>query len=148
MSLIKLNGRTMSDNIAGPLILEPNELIYFGKEPDPCISEFLRAHGNRGSIVFRPCRAAEAVYQKLIQLRSRITGSCVIDITGSDELFVAAAVRLAQEDNAVAVVRSDEKTQRIENIMVFHRAGLSAIFNKMAEAGSRVSAAAFHNGQR
>lgn len=125
MTLIKLNGRTMSDNITGPLILEPKNLIYFGKEPDPYILEFLRAHGNRGSIVFKPCQAtgAETVYQELARLRSRVSGSCVIDITGGDELFVAAAVRLAQGDKTVAVIRSDEGTQRIENIMGFHRAG-------------------------
>lgn len=124
ITLIKLNGRTMSDNITGPLILEPKNLIYFGQESNPCILEFLRAHGNRGRIVFKPCYATglEAVYQELARLRSRISGNCIIDITGGDELFVTAAVRLAQEDKALAVVRSDEKTQRIENIMGFHRA--------------------------
>lgn len=126
MTLVKLNGRTMSDHITGPLLLEPKDLIYFGREPDPCILEFLRAHGIRGSIEFIPCHAsgAEAVYQELARLRGRISGNCVIDITGGDELFVAAAVRLAQEDRTAAVIRSDEKTQRIENILGFHRAGV------------------------
>lgn len=125
MTLIKLNGRTMSDNITGPLILEPKTLVYYGKESDPCILEFLRTHGNRGNIVFKPCYATgtEAVYRELVRLRSKVSGNCVIDITGGDELSVTAAVRLAQGDKTVAVIRSDEKTQRIENILGFHRAG-------------------------
>ena len=126
MTLIKLNGRTMSDNITGPLILEPKNLIYFGMESDPCILGFLRTHGNRKNIVFKPRQSAgfEAIYQELTRLRGRISGSCVIDITGGDELCVMAAMRLAQGDKAVAVIRSNENTRRIENIMGFHKAGV------------------------
>lgn len=125
MTLIKLNGRTVSDNITGPLILEPKNLIYFGMEPDACIIEFLRSHGNRGSISFEPCYAvdADAIYRELARLRNRISGNYVIDITGSDGLSVAAAVRLALSDKTVGVIRSNENSQRLENVSGFHKAG-------------------------
>lgn len=125
MTLIKLNGRTVSDNITGPLILEPRNLIYFGMEPDECIIEFLRSHGNRGSISFEPCREmeADAIYREMERLRSKIAGSCAIDITGSGELFAAAAMRLALSDKTVSVIRSNENSQKIENVLRFHKAG-------------------------
>lgn len=134
MTLIKLNGRTMSDNITGPLILEPKTLIYFGKEPDSCILEFLHSHGNRGRIVFKPCcsTGSEAVYQELSRLCGRVSGPCVMDVTGGDELFVAAAVRLAQGSKTLSVIRSDEKTQRIENILGFHRAGAYQLHTRIS----------------
>lgn len=125
MTLIKLNGRTVSDNITGPLILEPRNLIYFGMEPDNCIIEFLRSHGNRGNISFEPCRemGADAICLELARLRNRISGNCVIDITGSDELSVAAAVRLTLSDRTVGIIRSNENSQRIENVFGFQKAG-------------------------
>lgn len=134
MTLIKLAGRTVSDNITGPLIMEPKKLIYFGKTPDDNLTAFLRAHGNRGVISFVPCREmdADSVYQELVRLKHKLPGRCVIDITGGDELHVAAAIRLSQLDRQISIVRSKEATQEIENICGFHRAAAYRLNTKIS----------------
>lgn len=125
LTLIKTNGQTVSDNIAGPLVLEPKRLLYVGKEYDEELVEFLRGHGNRDNIQFIPRNEenTDSVFRSLENLCSRVSGKCVVDVTGSDEMYIAAAVLIAQENKNVSVVRCNAGTQRVENIIGFDRAG-------------------------
>ncbi len=134
MTMIKVCGKTISDNITGPLILEPKKLIYFGTEHNAEIEQFLREHGNRGSIRFiSPIfQNAEGIYQELNALCESLPGNCVIDITGSDELYTAAAVRHAASNKAAAIIRGCPDSQTIENIQGFVLAPVYGLNTKIS----------------
>lgn len=134
MTLIKMRGRTISDNIAGPLILEPKKLIYFGMEHSAEIEVFLREHGNRGNIRFIPSNSqnAEAIYQELNDLCGSLPGNCVIDVTGADELYTAAAVRHGASHKTTAIIRGCPDAQAIENIQGFVLAPVYSLNTKIS----------------
>jgi len=133
MVLIKLTARTMIDNILGPLILEPKILIYFGGKRDNNFSEFLLSHGNRCSIQFEPCPVSgtEAVFRRLELLKNRFPGKCAVDITGADEIYVTAAVRLASADKNVMLLRSNTNG-KIENVSGFFKADIYQLNSHIA----------------
>lgn len=124
--LVKLNGRRIADNIAGPLIMEPSSIIYYGLEQDNNIKKFLEMHGIFGNVEFMPSKSAkwEDVLDDLQLLHKSHSGKFVIDITGGDELQITAAVILATRDKTVAIVRCDEQAEKIENIMNYTKAGV------------------------
>lgn len=124
-TLVKLRGRTVSDAITAPLLLMPVQTVYFGSGYDQRLVTFLQAHGLRGSVTFKECAAQNIreTCRALAVLRRSIPGRCVFDVTGSDELLVAAAVRLAAEHRQTAVIRCSAQTQQVENIMGFPSAG-------------------------
>lgn len=134
MTMIKMCGRTISDNIAGPLILEPKKLIYFGMEHSAEIEQFLREHGNRGNIRFIPPNSqnAEGIYQELDDLCGSLPGNCVIDITGADELYTAATVRHAASNKTTAIIRGRLDSQTIENIQGFVLAPVYSLNTKIS----------------
>lgn len=117
---IKLSGRTIADNITGPLILDPRRLIFFGEEPHPEWDRFLSRHGNHGKITYEPpCgRTLPEICDALKQVVARQPGRCVIDITGANEQMVIAAQRMADGDQSVALVRSTPEGT-LENIRRF-----------------------------
>lgn len=120
ITCIKLRGRTIADNLTGPLILEPHRLVFFGQETMPEWYDFLRAHGNRGEILFFP-HGEKSVAETVEALRRQVAlyrGKCVIDITGADEKAVIAAQRLADGDSRVSLIRSTPEGC-IENIHGF-----------------------------
>lgn len=120
ITCVKLRGRTIADNVTGALILEPQRLVFFGQEPNPEWEDFLRDHGNRSEITFYPCRT-DCVADNtaaLRQLLSRYRGKCVIDITGADERWVIAALRVADTDSRVGLIRSTPQGT-IENVQGF-----------------------------
>ena len=125
MTLLKLRSTSLLSNVMGPLILEPKRLIYVGMKQDERISNFLYAHGNRCSVQFVPAERMEmdAICRMLAQIKGRISGRCVIDISGADEMMIAAAVRLSQTESNVALLRCNTSTGRIENISGFYLAG-------------------------
>lgn len=120
ITCIKLRGRTIADNITGPLILDPNRLIFFGQEPRWEWDEFLHRHGNRGEITYLP-RHGQTIPEICAEL-SRVAegqrGRCVIDITGADEQLVIAAQRAADGNSRVSLVRSTADGM-LENIHGF-----------------------------
>ena len=120
ITCIKLRGRAIADNITGPLILEPHRLVFFGQERRPEWDEFLRSHGNLGEIAYLPhCGITlEQVTANLKRLAAQQRSSCVIDITGADELMVIAAQRVADANSKVSLIRCTPDG-RVENIQRF-----------------------------
>lgn len=120
ITCIKLGGRTIADNLTGPLILEPHRLVFFGQETCQEWIDFLHTHGNRGEIVFYPHRGRTVAEDcaALEQLVARYRGKCVIDITGADETSVIAAQRVADANSRVGLIRSTVDGG-IENIQGF-----------------------------
>ena len=107
-TVIKLRGRTIADNITGPMILDPQRLIFFGEEPHREWDDFLRRHGNRGKITYSPhCGTTrKEIAEDLKRLIGQQKGKCVIDITGADERMISAATDAADGDRSVSLVRS------------------------------------------
>lgn len=126
MVLIKLAAKTMLDDILGPVILDPKILIFFGREVDNAVDNFLKSCGNYKSIVSELCPSGEAdtVFRKLEQLRKRFPGKCTIDITGADEVYITAAVWLAAKDKDVALLRSNNEDGKVENVSGFYEADI------------------------
>lgn len=128
LSLVKLCGRTLTDDLLAPLLLEPSQLIYYGAEDDERMDRvfaFLGKHGLRCKPRFH--RAAqrtelEAVIRRLEQLCMSLD-NCVIDGTGcQNELHLAAAVMLAQRHPEIALICCNEEDQSVTNIIGFDAA--------------------------
>ena len=120
ITLIKLSGRTIADNITGPLILDPHKSVFFGEEPHPEWDSFLRKHGNRGQITY--CRqegtSVSVIQAALNTLVLQQRANCVIDVTGADEEAVVAAMRVADGNSQVSLIRTTAKGT-VENIHNF-----------------------------
>lgn len=120
LPLIKLKGSTIADNITGPVVLEPNTIVYLGTEQNQRWVDFLRNHGFRGEVEFIPCcgttvaEIEHSLYHVAAQYRKR----CIIDVTGSDELMVVAATKLASKYEGISLIRSTPEGE-IENIRGF-----------------------------
>lgn len=117
LTLIKLRGRTIAENITGPLVLEPQKLVFFGLHEQPEWVGFLRGHGFLGQIGFRPCTngSVEEIICSLETLIKEHRKKCVLDISGADEVMVVAAQRIAAKYDNVGVMRS-RPDGSIENI--------------------------------
>ena len=120
ITVIKLSGRTISDNITGPLILDPHRLIFFGEQPHPEWDSFLHRHGNHGKITYQPqCGSTlPEICAALKQTADQQQGKCVIDITGASERMVIAAQRIADGNHNVSLIRSTPDGS-LENIHRF-----------------------------
>ena len=120
ITCIKLRGRSIADNITGPLILEPHRLVFFGVAQRPEWNEFLRSHGNRGEIAYLPhCGdTLEQIHACLKQTAARHRSGCVIDITGADEQMVIAAQRVAHTNSKVSLIRCTPDGH-VENVQRF-----------------------------
>lgn len=120
ITCIKLRGRTIADNITGPLILEPHRLVFFGETQHPEWDEFLRSHGNRSEITYLPhCgNNVEQITACLKRTAAQQRSGCVIDITGADELLVIAAQRVAAANSKVSLIRCTPDGH-VENIQRF-----------------------------
>lgn len=127
--MIKVNSRSVLDNVIGVLHMRPAELLFWGKpltEREE-ITTFLRLHGNAGKVSFLPEEA-----NHLDQLTAALDAivrragnrKCVIDITGGDPLFVAASVILATKNEKIGVIRYNESSGEIENVQNFYEAGI------------------------
>ena len=124
LKLIKLGGHSVQDNVLSPLILLPKTLVFFGMDYDSNLEKFFYGHGFRGSIRFEQCRedGFQAVYERLRSIRDQIPGKCVIDLTGSDETSICAAMLLNMNDHSVMLVRSNCRTLQLENLAGFYKA--------------------------
>lgn len=120
ITCIKLRGRTIADNITGPLVLEPHRLVFFGQEHRPEWDEFLRSHGNRGEIAYLShCGSTlDQILSSLKRLVALQSSGCVIDVTGADEQMVIAAQRVANANNRVSLIRCTPDG-RVENLQRF-----------------------------
>ena len=120
ITCIKLRGRTIADNITGPLILEPHRLVFFGQERRPEWDEFLRSHGNRGEIAYLPhCGSTlEQITTLLKRTAAQQRSGCIIDVTGADEQMVIAAQRVVDSNSKVSLIRCTPDG-RMENIQRF-----------------------------
>ena len=107
-TFIKLSGRTIADNITGPLIMDPRRLIFFGEQPHPEWDSFLSRHGNHGKITYYPqCgHTLPEISAALKQVVAQQQGKCVIDITGASEQMIIAAQHTADENSRIALIRS------------------------------------------
>lgn len=120
LPLIKLKGSTIADNITGPVVLEPNTIVYFGTEQNQRWVDFLRNHGFRGEAEFIPyCGTTVAeIEHSLYDVAAQYRKRCVIDVTGSDELMVVAATKLASKYEGISLIRSTPEGE-VENIRGF-----------------------------
>lgn len=107
ITCIKLRGQTFADNIAGPLILEPYRLIFFGEAQHPEWDEFLHNHGNRGEIIYVPhCGNTLKQISSCLKRTVAQQGSCcIIDVTGADEQLLNAAQCVADVNSKVSLIR-------------------------------------------
>ena len=123
ITCIKLRGRTITDNITGPLILEPHRLVFFGQEHRPEWDEFLKSHGNRGEIVYLPhCgNTVDQITTCLKRVAAQQRDGCIIDITGAEELMAIAAQRVADANSKVSLIRCTPDGH-VENIQRFPNA--------------------------
>lgn len=126
LPMIKLKGRTIADNIFGPIIWEPDMLIYFGFEINQNWIDFFRNHGFTGEISFNNHigSSLNEIVRSLGRVVEQCRKCCVIDITGADEQLVIAAYKIASKYKNVSLIRST-KEGTIENI---HNCTISAVY--------------------
>lgn len=126
LPMIKLKGRTIADNIAGPIIWEPDTLIYFGFEINQNWLDFFRNHGFTGEISFSNYIGSNLneIERSLSRVVEQCRKCCVIDITGADEQLVIAAYKIASKYGNVSLIRSTQGG-KIENI---HNCTISAVY--------------------
>ena len=116
--LIKLYSGDLLENLLSPLMLMPKMLVYVGGEANPALERFFADRGLCTGVSFAPVggERVQDAYETLHALRFRMSGKCLIDITGGDERSVCAAMLLQQQDPGVALIRSNGKTQRLERV--------------------------------
>lgn len=123
ISLIKLAGRTIADNITGALLLEPRTITFFGVNPSEKVKyeNFFLGQGHSSKITCVVCDKHELdeVCGALERVISSCGGNCVLDVTGADEIMVYAALRASQHNGSIAVIRSCVNPTHIDNITGF-----------------------------
>lgn len=128
LTMIKLSGRTVTENIISAICVRPSDVVFWGRPMAEFadIVSFLRGHGNRGKISFSLCESekletATKDLEAIIKQTSG-TGRCIIDITGGDPLLVAASMTLAMTNKKVGVICYNHENQAIDNIQGFYEA--------------------------
>lgn len=123
ISLIKLAGRTIADNITGALLLEPRTITFFGVNPSEKVKyeNFFLGQGRSSKITCVVCDKHEPddVCSALERVIASVGGNCVLDVTGADEIMVYAALRTSQHNGSIAVIRSCVNPTHIDNITGF-----------------------------
>ena len=124
VTLIKLVSDRVLDNIAGPLILEPENLAYvsLGSVNVNEYRDFFKKRGDNTSVSAYTITEGDAIgIRKQLELavNNFDSHSCVIDVTGASPLLIAAAVQIAQHNASIGIICSDAKEQRIVNIQNF-----------------------------
>ena len=117
--MIKASAASVLSNIAAPLIVEPQKLIYIGPEPQTQIVDFFENHANNTNICYEHCTFdnLEKIIALLNQLTSNNGSDYVIDVTDSNPFFVAAAVMLAEKNKKIGVICCNTEDFSVTNIM-------------------------------
>lgn len=105
--MIKADAESVVSNIAAPLIIEPEQVIYLGTQPQEPITAFFRNHGNNTEVFFEECSFdhLDTVTGMLSRLIDSCSGfSCLIDVTDAPPIFTAAAVLLASKNKKIGVI--------------------------------------------
>ena len=125
-SMIKLAGRTISDDITGALLLDPQMITFFGVDMSECskYESFFIGQGRSAKIncIDCPCCEPDEVCSSLEHVINSIGGNCVLDVTGANEVMVYAALRALQRHENLAVIRSCADPAHIDNIAGFDTA--------------------------
>ena len=122
-------------NIAVPLALEPQEVIYLGTV-DPrekeALTEFYSRHNSIAPPLFRDLDLAdeEAVDSALAEYTR--DGNCVIDVTGCTNQFLICAERAAENEKRIGVVALDNTRSVIQNVRNRENAGAYRVHEKVS----------------
>ncbi len=124
VTMLKMDGRTITDNIVAPLIIEPQTVVYYGSQKNVQIEELFKKHGNNTRVEYDDTRYinVDSVYNKIIEIRKKYNERCIIDVTGANEIYVTAAILIALKDDSVSVIRCTEQGQNVDNIINFPEA--------------------------
>ena len=118
--MIKTDTKSVLSNIAAPLLLEPQKLIYLGVKSQEPLTEFFENHGNNTTVFYEECSfdSLDTVTDPLSRLVAGCTSqSCIIDVTDAHPLFTAAAVMLASKNKKLGVISCTTNDSSIINIM-------------------------------
>lgn len=121
LKLIMLSNQTVAASIAAPLLMDPAELVFLGKDPQPMWTAFFENHGLRAPVRFIPAAEADALEEILRREISQAPCKCIIDLTDATSAAAIAAYRLCLENEQVGLIRSTEDG-RIENVRNFPQA--------------------------
>ncbi len=122
VSMIKCTSDSVAANVSAPLILMPETLVYIGKAVGKELRDLFAEHGDNIEVISDACvfDDIDAVCKKL---RTYIVASpkkqYVIDVTGADPVFTAAAVKIALENDGTGVVFYDIGSNEIKKVVGF-----------------------------
>lgn len=118
LTVIKLHSEVRVANITSVCMLEPERVVYFGCAEDAPLRDFFRRNGNNAEVEFCPCRHRDytGIHAALKELAERYSGSVIFDVSGTDAAMTAAAVRIADADKRLGVVRYDPAGKKLESI--------------------------------
>lgn len=123
ISMIKLAGRTISDNITGALLLDPQTITFFGMDNSEKSKYekffFGQGHSVKINCIACPDHEPDDVCSALERVIASVGGNCVLDVTGADEIMVYAALSASQHNGSIAVIRSCVNPTHIDNITGF-----------------------------
>ena len=118
--MIKAAANSALSNIAAPLIIEPQKVIYLGMEAQSQLymTHFFEKHGNT-EVFFEECDFDNL--EKIITILNGLTqnNDCnyVIDVTDSNPFFVSAAVKEKEKNKKIGVVSCNTEDFSVRNIL-------------------------------
>lgn len=120
INLIKLQSKTVVDNVVAPLMIEPEQTIYVGTKLHSQWEEFLQKHKYAGQISF--VSLVENNYDEAVKCLEKIVANnrkkIVIDITGAMGTVIAAAQSIAVKYESVGLIES-KQDGTIQNVYNF-----------------------------
>ena len=126
LTLLKLKAGDVVSNIAVPLSMEPQNVIYYGMETDNRLVRFFQLHGRNTALAFVQPAADDRteMTRSFLKFCQRLGAPLVIDVTGAEEAACTAAVKAAELEKAIRVVRFDAESGRLQNIANFPQVAL------------------------
>ena len=122
MIIVKLSSPHIVDLVASTLLLEPQEVTYFGvddKQVDS-ICKFLQGRGGFATVnTVNPQAKDTLPYLKQLIQKETQKGTCVVDVTGADAASVVAVMDFVRQFKNVSVITCNSAEQRIENLYQF-----------------------------
>lgn len=110
VTMLKITTKSVLSNIASSLMIEPQKLVFLGKEQPQCLAEFFENHGNNTEVFFEQCNlnstknVADVLTHIIEQSPSE---NFVIDATEGTPFFITAAIKIAESNRNVGVIYCD-----------------------------------------
>lgn len=113
ITLVKLPGRHVVDQIVSALLIEPDKVVYAGAEGKEA-ENYRYFLENRGGFAEVETVAVKKLKKTICSEAEN--GLCVLDVTGADAALAVELVEYAKTRRNTAVINCDSKRQKLQNL--------------------------------